>query len=113
MKTLLKKNGVSLSWPTNMIQMAAKSGWEMPPEEEDIPDEVHVLKKDCPAGLVELRLPVGTKETNHCLKTPEWLGAERWFTKSRLHAFWYDGEAWMIQVVPEELKKRRLEHLIE
>lgn len=111
-QVLLKKAGVSLSWPENLIAVAAQSGWAAPPEEEDVPDEVHVVSKDCPPGMVEVRLPLGTKETNHCLKTPDWFGAERWFTKSRLHAYWFDGECWMIQLIPEELKKRRLTHLI-
>lgn len=110
---ILKKNGVSLAWPVNMVQVAKDAGFEVQPEEQDVPEEVNVISKDCPAGMVEVRLPVGTKETSHCLKTPEWFGAERWFTKSRLHAYWFDGEAWMVQLIPEELKKRRLQHLID
>lgn len=112
MMQIMKRNGVSLPWPVGLVDLALADGWTLPPEEDDLPDEVHVVTHACPEGLVEIMLPEGTKETATCLKTPEWLGAERWFTKTKLHAYWFDGEHWMIQTSPDELKKRRLQHLV-
>ncbi len=111
MKTLYK-HGVGLPWPEGLVEHALSCGWTLPEERTQEP-ELQLIATPCPEGFVEIMLPNGTKETASCLKTPEWLGAERWFTKTRLHSYWWDGEHWMVQLSPEELKKRKLSHLLE
>lgn len=113
---VMKKNGVSLAWPEGLEDIAEEEGFTSLVTVDIVHtnlDEPHVKWTSEPEGIVEIRLPQGTKSTDVTLKTPKWMGSEKWFTKKKLTGYYHDGVCWVIRLPRKDLKQRGLDVLLD